>query len=446
MNIFKISDWLVSGNDSPEYRQTMAMLELHVGNTNLMKNQDIWSTTIHEFALLSAYPLALWLASSWWRLHWEPLPARGVHPTVDWRIAHELGAANHGFVWPQVIFASDREVMQVWAVPSIADNNQSVKYLNGFEIPENITLPSFQRGVEDFISAVLHRLDAVGCRNNELAGIWQLIQEERSDPESAKYRRVEAEMGYDPDECPEELIKKALSLDWKVGTAALSELTPIYGKSATEQPLAAIEEIAESPGIVGTPAVPRLSMDSGAPAEIVPWKRAVAAAAALRDKLGNLQDRIDNATLSDLLGLRAADVEQWSPARRSEATVAVPVPCATNQFKFIPRKKHPIAKRFELARLIGDYLLTEQTERQWLTSTDLRTSRQKFQRAFAAEFLCPIASLRAFLNNDYSEPATEDAADHFQVSKTTIDSLLVNNGLMPVGMNIEERLPYQLAI
>ena len=439
-----ISKWLVAGNDVPKYRQTMAMLELHVGHLNLMKNQDIWSNTIQEFALMSAYPLAMWLAFSWWRLHWEPLPARGVHPPLDWRMAHELGAANHGFVWPQVIFASDREVMQVWAVPSSADNNQSVKYLNGFEIPENVTLPSFQRGVEDFISTVLRRLDAVGCQNSELASIWQLIQEERSDRESTQYRRVEAEMGYNPDECPEELIKKAFSLDRTVGTAALSELTPLYGKPATEQPLAAIERIAESPGIVGTPAVPRLSVDSSIPSETVPWKRAVAIAGALRDKLGNLHDLIDNKMLNDLLGLRATDVEQWTPAKRSDATVAVP--CAANQFKFIPRKKHPIGKRFELARLIGDYLLTEQTERQWLTSTDLRTSRQKFQRAFAAEFLCPIASLRTFLNDDYSEPATEDAADHFQVSKTTINSLLVNNELLPAGMNIEERLPYQLAV
>lgn len=70
---------------------------------------------------------------------------------------------------------------------------------------------------------------------------------------------------------------------------------------------------------------------------------------------------------SELLGLKSFDVDQWSPARRNDAAIAVSH--NRNQYKFIPRKKHPIAKRFELARLLGDYLLTEQRNGQWLTST-----------------------------------------------------------------------------
>ena len=69
-------------------------------------------------------------------------------------MAHELGAANDGFVWPQIIFASDPEVMQVWAVPLSDNDNQSVRYVNGLEIPASIALTDFQRDVEDFITAV----------------------------------------------------------------------------------------------------------------------------------------------------------------------------------------------------------------------------------------------------------------------------------------------------
>ncbi|MHB9098708.1 MAG: ImmA/IrrE family metallo-endopeptidase [Syntrophales bacterium] len=438
-------DWLVAGNDAPEYNQTTAMLALHVGNVNLMKNHDIWSKTIRETVLASAYPLAMWLTSSWWRLNWEPLPAHGVRPSVDWRMAHELGAADHGFVWPQIIFASDCEVMQVWAVPLSVNDNQSVNYLNGLELPASIALTDFQRSVEDFITDVIRRLNATGCANTELSNLWQLIQEERVDHESAKYRRVEAEMGYDPDECPEELMDKALSLDLKMGTSALSELAPIYGKLALQTPLATIEEMADSPGLVGAPRVPSLPRDESA-RQGMPWQRAVVAAGELRKMLGNPHGMIDNNKLSELLGLNAPEVEQWSPAGRNDAAIAVP--CRKNQFKFIPRKKHPIAKRFELARFIGDYLLTARTNGNWLTSTDLSTSRQKFQRAFAAEFLCPIETLQDFLRDDYSESAIEDAALHFQVSQRTIESLLVNNGvLLPPSCLVdytETRLPYQL--
>ena len=440
MNKLKfINDWSVAGYDDPEYSNTMSMLKLYINNLNLMKNQDVWSKTIRESVFVSAYPLAIWLASSWWRLNWEPLPASG-RPSLDWRLAHELGAANHGFVWPQIIFASDTEMMQVWAVPSNVSDYQSIKYLNRLESPAIITLTDFQRGVENFISDVLERLNAMECHSTDLFELWEIIKEERDDQESFKYRRIEAEMGYDPDECPQNLMDKALELDQKMGSSTLYELAPVYGNSARQNQLSDIEEISESKGINGKPEIPNISSYSVTQQD-APWRRAVSAACALRDEIGQ-KDLIDNSKLCDLLGLRISEVEDWSPPKRYDAAIAIPE--CSNRFKFIPRKKHPIAKRFELARFIGDFI-SEQTDGQWLASTDLSTSRQKFQRAFAAEFLCPIARLKEFLQDDYSESAIEDAAENFQVSQRTVESLLSNNGLIyPSFDDFSAALPYHL--
>jgi hypothetical protein len=441
-----IYDWLVTGNDAPEHRQTMAALQMHVGGVNLMKNQDIWSKTIQESVLVSAYPLAMWLASSWWRLGCEPLPAHGVAPSVDWRMAHEMGAADYGYVWPQVVFASDSEMMQVWAAPSRSGDIQSITYLNGLEMPASIALSDFQRSAGDFIVSVISRLDAMDCKDSALSNLWKLIQEEVLDSKSAKHRRIEAEMGYDPDECPEELMEKALELDREMGAAALSELAPIYGKSSIQEPLAAIVELSKSNGIIGEPTVP-VRPDVMTIPHGLPWERAVATARALRKMLGNPGGVIGTAKLSELLGLSERAVEEWSPSGHSKAAIAVPQP--EHKFKFIPRKKHPIGKRFELARLVGDYLLAEHRNGNWLASTDLSTSRQKFQRAFAAEFLCPIEALQDFLQDDYSESAIEDAVQHFEVSQRTIESLLVNNGVLPSTFltgYAEDRLPYQLGV
>lgn len=448
MTQFKFThDWLAAGQDAPEYFHTTAMLALHVGDVNLMQNEDIWSKTIRDSVLVSAYPIAMWLASSWWRLNFEPLPAHGIRPAIDWRMAHELGAANHGFVWPQIIFASDSEAIQVWTVASNANSQQSVRYLNGLDIPAAIALADFQRGVEDFIVAIQNRLNAVHCQDTGLSHLWRFIQEDRADPQSGKCRRLEAEMGYDPDECPDVLIDKALTLDQKMGTAALSELAPVYGKSALQGPLTAIDELADKPGLLGIPTAPR-STKGALSHHSVPWQRAIVTAREVRQALGSQHDLIDNAQLYELLGLTASAVEQWSPPT-GRVDAAIAVPGAKNQYKFMPRKKHPIAKRFELARFLGDYLLPEQARGQWLASTDLATSRQKYQRAFAAEFLCPITALQEFLQDDYSESAIEDAAQHFQVSQTTVDSLLSNNGLLPSSSRFdygEARLPYQLGI
>ena len=436
-------DWTAAGHDNPEILHTMANLALHIGNVNLMQNEDIWAKTIRDSVLVSAYPLAMWLASSWWRLNFEPLPVHGVIPSTDWRMAHEMGAANHGFVWPKVLFASDCEVMQIWGVSSSANTQQSVRYLNGLDIPVFVKLADFQRSLEKFIDSVLSRLDAVGCKNTDLWNLWQLIQEERADPQSLNYRRLEAELGYDPDECPEAIMDKAQMLEHRMGASTLTELAPVYGRAGGESPLNAIEEIIGSPGLTGTPDIP--SLQKAKSTRGAPWQHAVAVARELRESLSKRDGVIDNKQLYELLGLSTPEVDGWKPTTRNNAAIAIPE--NNKRFKFVPRKAHPMAKRFELARLLGDYILTGSTEGQWLTSTDLSTSRQKFQRAFAAEFLCPIDALQDFLQSDYCESAIEDATEHFQVSQTTVNSLLRNNGLIfsPfMGDYTEARLPYQL--
>ena len=438
-------EWLSAGNDAPEYRDTTAFLALHIGDLSLTQNEDVWSKTVRETVLVSTYPLAIWLASSWWRLNWEPLPRHGVRPTVDWRMAHEMGASNHGYVWPQVLFASDSETIQIWAVASDAASQQSVRYINGLDTPAAVALPEFQRGVDNFIGAVLNRLGAVNCSKTDLSHLWQLVQEDRADPQSAKYRRLEAEMGYDPDECPELLMQQALLLDGRMGTPALSELAPVYGRSAVEAPLTAIIELADSPGLSGTPEVPRAG-EVLPPCVGAPWQRAVAAARAIRESLGNRQGRMADAHLYGLLGLSDAAVEEWVPSTRGDAAIAVPETAC--EYKFLPRKRHPISRRFEFARFLGDYIRAEPAQEHWLVSTDLSTSRQKYQRAFAAEFLCPIDGLKEFLQDDYSESTIEDAALHFQVSERTVESLLANNGLIPSSLLAGfagGRLPYRLA-
>lgn len=422
--------------DMPEIRHTMAELVLKVGNTNLLQNKDIWSKTVKDSVLVSAYPLAMWFASSWWRLNFEPLPASV--PSIDWRMAHEMGAANHGYVWPKILFASDHEMIQIWASPSNADIQQSVRYLNGLDKPMSIKSSDFQQSLEDFISSVLARLDIQDCQSTDLRHLWELIKEERSELDSFNYRRLEAELGYDPDECPDLVMDKALELNQKMGNDALSELAPIYGQTSLD----AIDEIIASEGLIGKPSIPNLDKIQSIEA---PWKRAVDTAQELRQTLSNRDGIIENKQLYDLLGLLESTVESWMPSsKRNNVALAIP---ENKQIKFVPRKSHPLAKRFELARLLGDYVLMGGLDEKWLTSTDLSTSRQKFQRAFAAEFLCPIEPLKDFLQNDYSESAIEDAAEHFYVSQTTVNSLLKNNGVIYPDFDnySESRFPYKLA-
>lgn len=422
-------DWLTSGNDSPEIRQTMGMFGLKVGNISLTRNEDTWSQTIRDSVLVSAYPLAAWMVSSWWRLLYEPLPPTGTNPSVNWRMAHELTAANQGFIWPRVILASDTELMQIWSIASNAIEQQSVRYINSLDRPFPVNLLEFEQTASAFIESVLSRLDATGITDAPLASLWQEVQEELADPYASQYRRREAELGFDPDECPEDLVTDALELAEKIGHNTFSEVAPAYGEdiSATRPLSAKINELIQESGLDGKPDV---SVDHSASQEFskAPWQKANEVASRLRDAIDIEEKPVTDDQLYDLLGLSKAEYEAFAPPRQQRISIAVPL--EQTGFKFHTRKRHPIAKRFELARFIADYLLYGNSGASWLANTDLRTSRQKYQRAFAAEFLCPLSSLQAYLDNDYSESAVEEAAEHFQVSSQTVESILINNGLV----------------
>ena len=85
------------------------------------------------------------------------------------------------------------------------------------------------------------------------------------------------------------------------------------------------------------------------------------------------------------------------------------------------------SRRFAVSRLIGDNLYFANQER-LLPTTHVKTSRQKFQRAFAQEFLCPIAALLEKMQT--SQPDEDDiseAATHFHVSPLMVRTTLVNH-------------------
>ena len=429
-------DWLAAGKDIPPIRETVGQLTIRLGDVSLTKNEDIWSKTVRDSVLVSAYPLAMWLAASWWRLSYEPLPRHGMSSVLDWRMSHEMGAANCGFVWPYVVMASDGEVVQTWALPSDSSSTQSVRYLAGLSAPRATTIESFQRSVSDFIGMVLSRLRSVGCADTDLAGLWSLVLEDQADSGSAKVRRLEAQMGYDPDECPQLVMEEALVLERKLGISALSELAPVFGRRHNGAALGEISKLANVDGLQGKPGE-IVSQMAEAHAAAPSWQRAIEAARQLRAKLGNEGDPLDDASLYGLLGLKSEAVAKWYPPNRHQVGLAIPM--GNQSLKFVPRKRHPVAKRFEFARFLGDYANSEPSN--WLASTDLATSRQKFQRAFAAEFLCPIKSLDRFLSGDFSEPAIEEAATEFHVSEKTVESLLANNGYIPRRFD-DGALPY----
>lgn len=431
------ADWMAATLGEPEVAATAAFLSMSVDNVSLTRNQDIWAKTVRDNVFLSAYPLAMWFASSWWRLNHEPLPTQ--QPGHDWRMAHELGAANHGYVWPRVVFIPDGESIHVWAGSSFTAE-QSVQYLQGLDAPRVVALNSFQQSANRFIQSVLARLDARELGGTNLAHLWSILQEDLADPEVVRRRKLEAELGFDPEECLEAVLDAALRWEEQVGSAALSELAPAVSSSGNSPDLTALGQLANADGIVGAPSISSDYIDhleQGAP-----WERAVHDARALRRKIGNASDPMPSSYIHQLLGLSSITLSNWSPPT-ARSPVAVAIPTNGHHLKFVPRRRNAVGQRFELARFLGEYLRPSIEVGRWLASTDLSTSRQKYQRAFAAELLCPLDALSSFLDGDFSSYAIEEAAANFEVSEQVVTNLLLNNGL--IHHHWAQHLPYQMA-
>ena len=412
-----------------------AHLSIVAGSHCLTSNESLLSESrsVQDSIVVSPYPLAEWFAGRWWRLNYEPLPADSNELPHDWRMSHEMIAANDGIVWPAVTFATDGDVIQIWADNTETDKCSPVKYLTSTSAPVLVPVDQFQKAVSLFIEDVLEKLSKYETSESDLTGLWGLVQSETADKTLARTRRLEARMGYDSEECPENLLKQAISLEERLGKNVLQELVPAYAKQETDADLKGIEVLIKQKGIVGTPQIDSDAFN-GAGSEAasdnaIPWMRAVEAAKGLRKSLALDGQPITDSQLYDLLGLKESKVGDSVPAGNAKASVAKGEP--GGKMNYISRKRHPIAKRFEFSRFIADQAYRADLDRpHWLVETDLFTSRQKFQRAFAAEFLCPIESLVNYTEYDFSDTSIENAADHFSVSDWTIRFHLMNNGYM----------------
>ncbi len=420
--------WLPPFQGSEEIGKTSASIQICFGPENATRFEDVWSQSVQEGARVSAYPLAMWLASSWWRLRWEPLPSRirlstdELPPDTNWRMSHELPAAGYGFIWPNVAFTSDGESIRVSCRRSPALSSEPIRYLSEFELA--VPARDFEREIDNFIDLVLSRLDT--WRETELHVLWREVIAERADRDQSAARKIEARLGYDADDAPSDLLERLLRLATEAGVNATDEIAPVCAGSDPISALQQVIRLAARPGIHGRVSVPKHSI--GPDGSVPPWHRARRLAAAVRKSLGVGGQPLDDKALSEL---RRISPDDLGAKPSVDAPMGLAVRAGTDpDLKLLFHKRNRPARRFEAARFIADYLSAEGGD-QWFPITDAATARQKVQRAFAAEFLCPIDSLRAYLGDEFLPEALEDAAEHFGISEMAVKSHLANHYLIP---------------
>jgi hypothetical protein len=235
-------------------------------------------------------------------------------------------------------------------------------------------------------------------------------------------------MGYDPDEAAEEIVRALVAEGPVLGEHGVAELATGVSRDVPAPTSADLRELAEHDGYeIRLADMPRVTAAGLQPERVgnPAWKAGEAAAKALRE-----QEQLGGGPISDS---RLAELAGADPAALKGSSVAIPFSYAldgqSGNAKVVLRSPIPTARRFALARLVGDRNLHASRE-PFLPIMKSQSYRQKLQRAFAAEFLCPFEHACRRLDNELSEESQEAVAHEYQVSPMVVETQLVNKGLL----------------
>ena len=430
MSEFEISidEWLARIHGNPIEQATLAQIELRHGGRSLTQLEDRLARTNRPFANLSAYDLAIWLAGNWWRLRWEP-----ERQGVEWRMAHSLAAIGGGYVWPIVTLASDGEQIRIQVRPTRGEEWEPIRYLDSWDL--SLPAVDFETALDSFVEIVLARLAGFRISATDLHQLWEELRAERLDPHLISIRRLEALLGFDAGTAPDSLIDGLLVDAQREGRTAVDEVVAGFAGIAPEV-LRQVDDGLERHGTrLHNEKVKALAahLDAWKFAGL-PWQRAARAARVAR-QLWHMDGRpVPNAELVGLVGANTSLITD-EKVERVPMGAARRVSDDGETWNAILRSHPETGRRFELCRLIADGLLAPDDER-LMPVTKAYTSRQKFQRSFAQEFLCPFDALVEKLGapspeNPPEDDDIDDAAQYFNVSTRVIEATLANHGILP---------------
>ena len=403
-----------------------AAIGINVGEHCLTRLVDSWGNALRKRLHADAQILARWFAGNWWRLRWEPESANS-RSDVDWRMSHSMGSAGGGFCWPGILFASDGDTIAVAARPSGESVMGPVRYLD--RVHTRITAREFEKGIDTFMVTVLSRLHAEGHGNSELAELWNEVTRERGDPKLAKWRRLEAICGYDPDEAPAAIIELVADDRFHLGHKAVEEVAA-HSRHQTIETLESIRDLAASkgrPSAGGFQCRPLTLNKAPSYKKVLrPWEKGAQLAQTARKEWSLGKDPVSNDYLAGFLRTPKTVFSRYT----QETTAPFPVALrnARGDALNVYIGKHPTtSRRFAASRLLGQWLDAHGATERLIPAADAKTAQQQFQRAFAQEFLCPFEALLDRLQTEYpSQERIDEAADYFGVSPLLVRTTMVN--------------------
>lgn len=401
----------------------VAQISLLANDELLTQLVDAETRTNRPFFETSALSLAFFFVDKWWRLRHETLGDLR-YPSIEWRLRHELSAASGGILWPPMMIYGVGERVTFAMAPNHRQVAGPTRYIP-FD-PVAVDGKAYEDGVDAFFVRVMSEAGAhpdAGAFKNMV----EQLARERQDPSVSAWRVLEACLGFDPDEAPDEVMEAMTAFESRLGEDAVEEAAVAAPGAESPAILEAAVAASEASSIVVDMSEletvdPWHNMQPGT----VPWRLAENAARQLRARLGN-PATLAGGELTNLLKIRAEDF------RRAEAT-AINLPYAAmlsdgRRRQLAMQMQPERLRRFEAARMIGDEMWSKHARFGVVSRS--KSDRQKFQRAFAKALLAPFSELRRHVDPERADPRQiTEAADFFDVDRSVIRAILVDKGYL----------------
>lgn len=410
MNLTIDCEWeSAPGVRAPELRATWARLRIAVGDeiVTLAKQRES-PTQVRESIDVAAYPLAEWLALNWWMLE------AASHRPEDEGLS--IIGAGEGFPWPAMTLRSDRQQMWIRASPR-HEPDLRVSLLG--TVDAVLGADEARRSLSRFIDSTVRRLEESDITGTLLQDEWATIQE--ADNDERAFAIVASSWGFDPydirDDATDVFLSAAETLKDDALLAELARAVPFDALQSADRWLrdALSQKLpTSSPSMQIPSALVPLRNVSGR----TPWREGYRRARSLRSELG--LESASAVAIQDFVSLTQASA---SPPGSIEALARIGRDFTS---AITGPDIDPVASR---GRFIGARTLarriTDPHARSSLVTRGNRYS-DKFERAFAAEFLAPASGVQELLGGDFSEQSQARVAKEFGVSELVIERQVEN--------------------
>ena len=413
------AEWERLDEGAAEERACFAAIGIWRNDTSLTPAHDSFVNVVRKTPYLSGYHLAEWITWNWWRLRWEPRTSAS-----DWAFAHRLSTIGGGYVWPDITIFSDGERTALVPRPTAERPSTAYRYIG--DVVAVFPSREYEAAVDRFIESVRGRLRAEGVAETNLDVLWRDLSKERQDASIAQRRKFEALLGREPDAADDKVLRQLETDSKELGQSASQELAAHHDSHPELLSAETLRQQAARHGFdidirdgyrlpSGTHRFEREQSSA--------WYLGAKMAASVREDTRMNGGPIDDAKLLQIMAVRGDALDEDA----TDSRISFLLDQDGSRRRIVFRSKWRTGRRFELARLLGDRLLSDENDRLY-PATRASTYRQKAQRSFAAEFLSPFKEIEHELGGDFSVEAQQEIAEHFQVSPLVVRTLLVNHG------------------